>query len=219
MPTLIRMMLVKPALSCLRLFIRSSRYDICIINSLVLLSLYVYFVETFYFYSFCNGVALATLAEYLYHRFVLHYSTDGTLYYYLHGHHHLKPHSSSIHLPILYVDMNHAITIYIGSHYFTMPHVFSAMIAGILTYMTFEFIHKEVHQPNLLTRENEPIRMFHMYHHTRNKNLAYGFTVPTWDILFGTFPDDILCYNPLALLPIPFLSFYYGVHDTRDDVI
>jgi hypothetical protein len=93
------------------------------------------------------------------------------------------------------------------------------MIGGTLSYMMFEHIHKEIHQPYWFPGDHHTFRMFHMYHHLRNKRYAYSFTVPLWDILFGTFPHDILCCNPIAYIPIPFLSFYFGMHDARQDVI
>jgi hypothetical protein len=49
-----------------------------------------------------------------------------------------------------------------------------------------------------------------MYHHTVNKNKGYAFTTPTWDILYGTFPTEVLGYNWFAYLPIPVISFYVG---------
>jgi len=213
------MFLVKPVTSFLRIFIRSSRYDIFLINSLVLLGIYIYFVKVFYFLTFCNGIALASLAEYLYHRYVLHFATEGTLYFYIHGHHHLKPHNNSIHLPILYLNINHGLTIVLASFYYTQAHIFSAMIGAIVLYMISEHIHKEIHKPHWLIGDHHTFRMFHMYHHMRNKKYCYGFTVPTWDILFGTFPSDILCYNPLALIPVPYFSFYFGLHDIKEDDI
>ena len=74
----------------------------------------------------------------------------------------------------------------------------------------FENLHKEIHNPYWIVDKNVGYIVSHMYHHNVNKNTSYCFTCPLFDILFGTFPHDVLSYNIIALLPIPILSYVYG---------
>jgi hypothetical protein len=75
-----------------------------------------------------------------------------------------------------------------------------------ISYILFENIHKEIHHPYWLPNKSI-IRDYHMYHHLKSKHCAYSFTVPTWDIIFGTYPYEIGTPTILAYIPIPFLSF------------
>ncbi len=85
------------------------------------------------------------------------------------------------------------------------------MTAYQACYLIFEHIHMEVHHPHWFQQEYT-FRISHMYHHTMNKNKGYAFTTPTWDILYGTFPTEVLAYNWFAYLPIPVISFYFGTY-------
>jgi hypothetical protein len=159
------------------------------------------------------GVVLFTWYEYVSHRFILHYTNDGQLYHYLHGNHHLKPHGKSIHIPILYTTVSSLFYFYVLS-YISYQAAWNAMTAYQVCYIIFEHIHMEVHHPHWFQREYT-FRISHMYHHTVNKNKGYAFTTPTWDILYGTFPTEVLAYNWFAYLPIPVISFYFGTYPSH----
>ena len=193
--------------------LRSSSYNLCIgtaVTSLALYSYYIYHVGHLLLWNF-YGMVLLTLNEYLSHRFILHFSHDNSLYFYLHGNHHLKPRGMSIHIPILYTSIIQVVFFWVALQTASFQHAVNILFGYQCSYIIFEHIHMEVHHPTFFLNEHETFRVFHMYHHMVNKNMAFSFSVPFWDILFGTFPMDVLTYNYWATIPIPFLSFYLGV--------
>jgi len=194
----------------LQLVLTSSNYNACMGAALTTLSLYLYGMYQLGLQPFWNitGIMGWTFTEYILHRYILHYTNDGTLYYYLHGKHHIKPLGKSIHVPILYTLISNAFVFYLLSH-FSYGIAVNLLGGHQLSYILFEHIHLDVHHPTWIVK-NDMFRTSHMYHHTRNKQKAFAFTAPTWDILFNTFPDDILTYNWFAFVPIPVLSFYFG---------
>jgi sterol desaturase/sphingolipid hydroxylase (fatty acid hydroxylase superfamily) len=179
------------------------------ISSIIQL-IYIYGVyhTGIYFYWNLSGIVLFTLIEYVYHRYILHHTNDGQLYYYLHGKHHLKPHSMSLHVPILYLIILNILCYYATSYISRIASV-NMMLTVQFSYIIFENLHREAHHPYFL-KNIDAFRISHLYHHTYNKNMAYAFSAPTWDIVFGTFPHDVLAYNWFALIPIPLLSYYIG---------
>jgi len=194
----------------IRLLLTSSNYKLCIGTAAAIEVFYlsgIYCTEFLFFWCVA-GMFVFTLHEYLSHRFILHYAHDTQLYHYLHGAHHLNPFGKSIHIPILYSSFIHVLyfCILMRNGY---AAAFSAMAVYQICYIIFEHIHMESHHPKWLL-EHDMFRVSHMYHHTQNKYMAFSFSVPTWDILFGTFPYDALNYNAIALIPVPVLSYYYG---------
>lgn len=196
----------------LRLLLTSSNYKLCIGTAFLLELYYAYGVSIhgFHFGWSMTGMILFTWYEYMSHRFILHAVNDGTIYHYLHGNHHLRPYGKSIHVPILYTVTSvigywHIFALLVGNRI----AAYNVMAMHQCCYIMFEHIHMEVHHPTWLIT-NDMFRVLHMYHHTRDKNKGYAFTTPTWDLLFGTFPHDVLKYNWFAYLPIPVLSFYLG---------
>jgi len=203
-------------------FLRSSSYAICMgtaLTSLALYSVYAYNeykIERDLLWNF-YGMVLLTFNEYMSHRFILHFSHDSKTYHYLHGNHHLKPLGNSIHIPILYTSTMQFFFFWLAYTYMSFQHAVNLLVGYQLSYIIFEHIHMEVHHPRLFLNENETFRVFHMYHHTVNKHMAYSFSVPFWDIVFGTFPNDVLTYNMFAFVPVPFLSFYFGVQHKQSN--
>lgn len=194
----------------MKFLLKSSNYNLCIGTALIIQGIYTYgaWHNTFHSGWIFTGMILFTWYEYVSHRFILHHTNDGKLYHYLHGNHHLKPHGTSLHIPILYTTISSTFYFYMLS-YFSYQAAWNALSAYQFCYLIFEHIHMEAHHPRWLTQE-DTFRISHMYHHTRNKNKGYAFTTPTWDILYGTFPNDALAYNWFAYVPIPVLSFYFG---------
>lgn len=194
----------------INLLLTSSNYKLCMGTSSIIQLLYMYGVYRtgIYFYWNISGIVLFTLIEYVYHRYLLHYTNDGNLYYYLHGKHHLKPFSKSLHVPILYLIMLNVICYYLLS---CISHSIAVNIMTTVqfSYIIFEHLHMESHHPYLL-KGDYTFRISHLYHHSHSKNMAFAFSAPTWDIVFGTFPHDVLAYNWFALIPIPLLSYYIG---------
>lgn len=192
------------------LLLKSSSYLLCMANAVTLGSLYLYNTSRFEMHSIASGVVLFNLLEYLYHRVVLHFTTQGIIYHYLHGNHHIKPNGRSLHTPMLFVFILNAIYYFSMRLYFNVNTSSNVGTGITIGYIIFENIHKEAHHPYFLSDKNI-IRNYHMHHHTGSKFKAFSFSVPTWDIIFGTFPYEFATYNIIALVPIPFVSFL-GVH-------
>ena len=193
--------------------LRSSSYGICMGTATTILGFYMYHLTEILPLWNIIGMVLFTLNEYMSHRFILHHYNDGELYHYLHGNHHMRPFGSGIHIPILFTTTMSVGFFYIGWIYFSFIKAVNMMLAYQLSYILFEHIHKEIHHPSWFKNERDPFRLFHMYHHMKNKNRAYSFSVPLWDLVFGTFPHDTLTYNWFAFVPIPFFSFRYGTKE------
>ena len=202
------------------ILLKSSSYNICIGNALLVTTASAYGIYATHLDLLWNlyGMVWFTLSEYLFHRFILHFVNSGTIYHYLHGKHHMKPRGRSIHIPILYTLTTRALSFATLYYFFTPSATYNCMFAWELSYIFFEHIHREIHHPSLFPSDQEKFRVFHMYHHLTNKHMAYSFSVPTWDILFDTFPLDAMGYNMFALIPIPFLSFYYGTYISSGDI-
>jgi len=153
------------------------------------------------------GILFFSLFEYVNHRFLLHFTDTGEVYHYVHGIHHLKPHGKSIHVPLYFISFFGGLFAYLAHMNFQPQEANNALIGFHLSYMLFEHIHMEIHHPYFITDRNHFIFSYHMYHHTKDKHMAYGFSMPFWDILCGTYPEEY-SYSLLGVLPIPFLSFY-----------
>lgn len=198
-----------------RILLCSSSYNICIGTAISILGYYsyqLYQTEMLFLWNMI-GMIIFTLHEYLSHRFILHFYNDGIIYHYLHGNHHFKPLSKSIHTPILFTSIVNILYFYLGC-YISFKHSINIMTGYQISYIIFEHIHKEIHHPTLFLND-DTFRLFHMYHHMRSKHKAFSFSVPLWDIIFGTFPNDILIYNWFAFIPIPFISFKYGTYKIK----
>jgi len=193
-----------------RIVLTSSNYKVCIGAACIIQAIYLYGVYHTGIHIGWNlcGMAYCTFLEYIYHRFLLHYAEDHPIHYYLHGKHHLKPFSPSIHVPVLYTYL-----LNLGAYYLTSlisPIAsMNIMVMYQFCYIIFEHIHMEAHHPQFLIG-HDSFRISHLYHHMKNKHLAYAFSTPTWDIVFGTFPHEVLTYNWFALCPIPLLSYSWG---------
>jgi len=190
--------------------IKSSNYNICMTNAALITTYYVYNIDTYISYYIAFGVVFFNFFEYIYHRFLLHITNDGLFYHYIHGNHHLKPHGKSIHFPVIFIAGVNILMYYPMSFYIEKNYLMNIGLGSSIAYILFENIHKEIHHPYWFPANNI-MREYHMYHHTKSKYMAYGFSVPTWDILFGTYPLEIAPYNPIALIPIPFVSFFLGI--------
>ena len=204
-----------------RILLRSSSYEICISNALAIQTLYLYgtILSGVNPFSIFSGLLLYSFHEYASHRFILHYTHTSQLYHYLHGNHHANPFGRSIHIPILYSTLFHMLYFYMLYTYTSFLNAVNVMCTYQVCYIVFEHMHKEVYHPSWDARYVEQFRTFHMYHHMTNKNMAYSFSTPLWDILCGTFPHDVLEYNWFAFVPLPFLGFYLGTDCKRKKII
>ena len=61
------------------------------------------------------------------------------------------------------------------------------MLGFLLTYVTYEVIHRRIHTHAPKNAYARFIRKHHAYHHFSNPRYNHGVTVPIWDFVFGTF--------------------------------
>ena len=152
-------------------------------------------------YAIC-GYLFWSFWEYTYHRFIMHGLKDTVYYYKLHGYHHAHPMRPS-HIPIFQYLLVSP-TFFVAAYYMNPSIVYSYALGHLSGLYCFEqmhhFIHNDVKQEQIYTK-------YHLYHH-RQSNTAFCFTTPCFDILCGTFPDKMFSYNFIAMLPIPYFSFY-----------
>jgi hypothetical protein len=163
---------------------------------------------TYFLYGLCGWSGW----EYIYHRYLMHYTNTGNFQYFLHGHHHSYPDKNSIHLPLfqyfLMLYPFYVVLQKVGG--FNHNENINYTIGHLIALFIFENTHKEIHKPYWITDPNVGFRVSHMYHHKTDKNMAFCFTSPVFDILFNTFPHDKLSYNFIALLPLPIISYMFG---------
>jgi hypothetical protein len=196
-----------------KILFTSSNYNIFVTVNILFISFYYsVLLQKFKTFYFLLGIFCWSGWEYIYHRFIMHYTNTGKLYYFIHGHHHIYPNKNSIHIPLFQYFLILFPFYYLLQYIFRFNHNenISYTIGHLCSLFIFENTHKEIHQPYWITDKNASFRISHMYHHNKDKNKAYCFTSPLFDIIFGTFPNDVLSYNFIALLPIPFISYIYG---------
>jgi len=160
----------------------------------------IYYQLNFYFVLY--GFLFWSFWEYIYHRFIMH-GLKNTIYYYrMHGHHHTYPNKPS-HIPVFQYII--VFPMFFMSSYIIEPSfVFSYLLGHMCGLYCFEsmhyFIHNDIKKEKIYTK-------YHLYHHSHSQK-AFCFTSPCFDILCGTFPNDVFNYSLIAILPIPYISFY-----------
>lgn len=169
-----------------------------------------YYHNIYVSYILC-GILCWSFWEYIYHRFAMH-GLKNTIYYYkMHGHHHTYPERRS-HVPIFqYVIVCPLFYVLFFCFFQTHSAILSYSIGHFIGLFCFEKMHCYIHND---TQKIQIYTKYHMHHH-QNSNQSYCFTSPFFDILCGTFPDDIFSYNIIALLPIPCIGFYGVQYKTK----
>jgi len=163
------------------------------------------FIASYYginIYFVLCGFLCWSFWEYMYHRFAMH-GLKNTIYYYkMHGFHHTYPNKPS-HIPI-FQYMIVSPVFFILSYFIHPAFVFSYSIGHLCGLYCFEKMHYYIHNDANI---EQIYSKYHMYHH-KNSNKAFCFTSPCFDILCGTFPKNHFSYNSIAILPIPYISFF-----------
>lgn len=193
-----------------KILFSSNNYNIFLCNYIFWLGIQILFViyNGFDVHFFSAGLFLWSFWKYFYHRFILHYLENTSYYYKLHGFHHMYPNKST-HIPgFQYIIVESFILIM--AYIINKKYVYSYSIGHMLGLFSFENIHYFIHKNS---DSNIIYVKYHMHHHKKSHKKAQCFTSPLFDILFNTFPYDNFDYNLLAYIPIPYLSFLYGVYE------
>jgi sterol desaturase/sphingolipid hydroxylase (fatty acid hydroxylase superfamily) len=144
---------------------------------------------------FLGGMLCWTLAEYILHRYVFHW-TNGTrwgrrIHFLLHGVHHdypddkdrlVMPLLTSVPLAVIFYSL---VAITMGR---TLGEpFFSGLVVGYLFYDgTHYYVH---HFKKPKTRWGRFLRRHHMTHHFADHDGGFGVSSPLWDFILGTLPS------------------------------
>jgi sterol desaturase/sphingolipid hydroxylase (fatty acid hydroxylase superfamily) len=139
-----------------------------------------------------GGVALWSLLEYGFHRFLLHARFQNPTLNDVVNASHLRHHHSPRDRDIILVQLPFALTtsVIVYSVLWALTrNAFeaSALISGIwLGFLYYEAVHYRVHMSLSHSPLLQQQRRAHFYHHFSNSEKCYGVTSPIWDYVFGT---------------------------------
>ncbi len=135
-----------------------------------------------------------TLVEYLIHRFVFHFNAttekELIIQYNIHGIHHEFPRDKER------LAMPAVISIVVSSGFYLLFRVlmgdysmvfFSGFTAGYSSYL---LIHHAVHTKKPPRNFLKYFWKHHSLHHYASVHSAFSVSMPLWDYLFGTLPDE-----------------------------
>jgi dihydroceramide fatty acyl 2-hydroxylase len=140
------------------------------------------------------GLLAWTLAEYVLHRWVFHWTNDAAwgkrLHFLLHGVHHdfpsdkdrlVMPLLTSVPMAVIFYSLFFlALGIQYGEPFF----------AGfVLGYLCYDGTHYAVHHFKQKSRLGKWVRRHHMLHHHADHSGGFGVSSPLWDIVFRTMPQ------------------------------
>ncbi|MQL75545.1 hypothetical protein Taro_007932 [Colocasia esculenta] len=139
------------------------------------------------------GIFVWSLMEYGLHRFLFHIKTSSywgnTVHYLLHGCHHKHPMDA---LRLVFPPAATAILCIPFWGLFNIvatPPTASALFGGgLLGYVIYDCIHYYLHHGRPSKDPVRNLKRFHLNHHFRIQNKAFGITSTLWDRIFGTLP-------------------------------
>ncbi|KAF7728305.1 fatty acid alpha-hydroxylase [Apophysomyces ossiformis] len=144
--------------------------------------------------TFALGILIWTLLEYGLHRFLFHFDDympehhlAFLIHFTLHGFHHYLP-MDRLRLvmpPALGVVIAYPL-VKLGYSLFP-PFVAHGVIAGgVFGYVLYDCTHYYLHHAKVFKFHFREMKKYHMAHHYKNFEAAYGITSKIWDYVFGT---------------------------------
>jgi sterol desaturase/sphingolipid hydroxylase (fatty acid hydroxylase superfamily) len=137
------------------------------------------------------GFIFWTLAEYLLHRFVFHFSPGSPIeekfQFIIHGLHHADPVDPTRLVMPPFASVILAVIFY--SIFFSVlgPRATGSFFGGfIVGYLCYDYIHYAVHHFTPRTRLGKFLKQSHMIHHFVSHDARWGVSSPLWDYVFGT---------------------------------
>lgn len=140
------------------------------------------------------GIVTWTLAEYLLHRFVFHWTGETALakrlHFLIHGVHHEFPRDKDRLVMPLGASIPFGIIFY-ALFYVLMGHrIGEPFFAGfVLGYLGYDGTHYAVHHFRQTTRIGKWVKRHHMRHHHADHHGGFGVSTPLWDLVFQTMPN------------------------------
>ena len=143
---------------------------------------------------FPMGLITFSLVEYCIHRFVFHFHPSNErqekLKYKIHGVHHEFPRDKDrlVMPPVLSVMLA---TVFYGVFKMIAGKYVLLFFPGFLSgYSVYLFIHYAVHRFRPPRNFLKVLWTHHALHHYKSEDTAFGVSLPAWDYLFGTMPDN-----------------------------
>jgi len=140
---------------------------------------------------FLAGLAFWTLFEYLFHRYVFHFTPRGEFQkrvsFLFHGVHHQYPNDKK--RLVMPITLSLAIAVLLlALTWLLFGSLTWAYSAGFTTgYLAYDMTHYSIHHfkpPNIKWMKR--VWKSHIDHHFRDSNKGYGVSSPFWDVVFGT---------------------------------
>jgi sterol desaturase/sphingolipid hydroxylase (fatty acid hydroxylase superfamily) len=141
---------------------------------------------------FAAGLLAWTLAEYLLHRYVFHWTGESKraqrIHFLLHGVHHDFPSDKDRLVMPLLTSIPLAL-IFHTLFTFTMGRAGVPFFSGfVIGYLCYDGTHYAVHHFKQTTRIGKFLRRHHMLHHHADHDGGFGVSTPLWDYVFRTLP-------------------------------
>ncbi len=139
------------------------------------------------------GMLAWTMAEYVLHRYVFHWTNDTPwgkrLHFLLHGVHHEYPNDKDRLVMPLLMSVPLAVIFYL---LFTLTMgralgepTFAGFVVG---YLFYDGTHYYVHHFVPTMRWGKLLRRHHLTHHHADHDGGFGVSTPLWDVVFRTLP-------------------------------
>lgn len=140
---------------------------------------------------FAFGWGLWTLAEYVLHRWLLHWQSwhgrGQRLHFVLHGVHHVHP-SDPLRVvfpPVTGIPI--AVVFFVAFDLMFGVRAWPLIAAGFVSgYLVFDLIHAWVHTGKARSRPGRFLQARHMRHHFRDETKNFGVSSPLWDLILKT---------------------------------
>ncbi len=146
--------------------------------------------------AFLIGLLVWTFMEYTLHRFLFHFKPRNKLQerisFLFHGVHHAQPQCKTrlVMPPAVSIPMGLA---FYGLFYLVLnvilglPHWVAPMFSAVLLgYLAYDITHYATHHFRMRSGYLKFLKRYHMAHHFRDWNAAFGVTSPVWDKVFKT---------------------------------
>jgi dihydroceramide fatty acyl 2-hydroxylase len=140
-----------------------------------------------------GGMLAWTLAEYVLHRYVFHWSNETAwgkrIHFLLHGVHHEYPSDKDRLVMPLLTSGPLALLFYVLFMVTMGPAIGEPFFAGfVVGYLFYDGTHYFVHHFVPTTRWGRLLRRHHMTHHHADHQGGFGVSTPLWDLVFRSMP-------------------------------
>ncbi|MGI8893130.1 MAG: sterol desaturase family protein [Bacteroidia bacterium] len=143
---------------------------------------------------FITGFILFSFVEYLIHRFIFHFEPKNEkqkkLMYAIHGVHHEFPRDKDrlVMPPVISVLL--AMLFFFFFNFIMGKYAFLFFPGFAAGYSTYLFIHYAVHAYRQPQNFLKFLWKHHTLHHYKDTDSAFAVSLPIWDVLFKTMPED-----------------------------